>query len=148
MSYDDSLNGNPPVPSGVFTITRFDSGKPERNEGKLAYRLRVQVAGEGEADGAVFVYLARPTDTANGDFVAVFDHVASVKDLANIPVGMPASETEPGYFRLDSVDMIFRKWDTLETVWSTIVDHVRRLASTITTLSDLESEGVNVSEGN
>jgi hypothetical protein len=147
MSYDSySSDPSPVTPAGVFTLKRYDSGKPERNEGKLAYRLTVQVTGTGQADSAIFVYQSRVANTETGELEGVFDHVASAQDLENLPIGLPAKLDDVDYFRLDSVDLVFRKWDTLESVWLLIVDNVKRLASTIESLAALEADNANVTE--
>lgn len=91
-----------------------------------AYRFRVEVddPSESGADPHVFVYNRRPADSFDPAIGSVFLAVASPGDLAEYPVGEPATTTTFPFFRLDYVELDFRATKLAEETWLAIVHEV------------------------
>jgi hypothetical protein len=92
-----------------------------------------------ELDGKVFVYQRFPTVPGETSPDDRFVNVASVADLKDYPADNP--NTESPFFRLISIDLVFRSVDLLNRTWESIVEDLRAL---ISNLNKLETLGTNL----
>ncbi len=91
-----------------------------------------------DMDGHVFVYQRFPSlpgETAPDDR---FVNVASVADLKEYPALAPASDGP--FFRLISIDLVFRSAALLDRTWNLIVEDLRALISNLNKLEILGTD--------
>lgn len=104
-------------------------------------RLRIEATEAEEMPVKIFAYLTMPLRPGAGDPVGVFDHICSPVDLEEYPEDEPIAGHQPGWFRLDYVDVLLRSAAEIEAALAAILDDVRSLKHTLDTMDDTEPTG-------
>ena len=126
----------PPTGNYIRLVRRSTPGPPGHT---MAYRLEILVEAEG-VDPEIFMYTRQPLDPATNTTGDRFIHIATPTDLEEYPTGLPDPTTRFPFFRLASVDLIFRSLDQLEETWDGIVDDVTKLTEALALLQLLSAE--------
>ncbi len=93
------------------------------------FRLRVTAYDAVDMDNEVFLYLRHPVSRITGRAADEFNSVCSSVDMAEYPVGEPVGT--PPFFRLDTVDIVFRSVREVEDAWTVISGDVTRLVKSL-----------------
>lgn len=120
---------------------------PERSRVQVAdeidgCRLRIDVTEAQGLSDHVFVYLTRPLDPRNtAELVADFHKVASSTDLETIPEGLPYPNSNPPWFRLNYIDLVFACDKHLVDALDAVKDDLATLINTLEVLDRLNATG-------
>lgn len=101
------------------------------------FRLTVVATAAVGMPTAVFAYLAGPPQPGQTEGLATFDHVCSPTDLAEYPEGTPADGAVPPWFRVASVDLVFRSRSLAEEALTALVEQVGALRDALDRVDDL-----------
>ena len=98
--------------------------------GQGSHRLQMWVSQYQDIDPEVFVYQRRPPvppATADDD---VYVNIASAADMVEYPATNPDTQIGP-YFRLSSIDLLFRSVDLLNTSLDRMKADLRNLIANL-----------------
>jgi len=128
--------------SNFFKIVRsITTGVPGRTQ---AYRMVATITEADGIDKNLFLYhrmTLEPVSGTTGDF---FRKIASPTDIEEYPVGAPDPQSPLPFYRLDSVDMLFRSADLLNETWEMMLADLRELGRTMTAISRLQAGDINI----
>ncbi len=104
-------------------------------------RLKVVVSESVNMDREIFAYRAIPLQPGdpNDPQTAVFSHICSPVDLEEFPIGAPRPDAVPAWFRLDTVDVLFRSRGQAIRAWDSIREVAENLGLSLTRQDALES---------
>lgn len=91
------------------------------------------------ADAGIFRYLAvpmQPTDTVQH---ADFDGVCSPSDMAEFPLTAPALNSDPAWFRLTTLDLLFRTKAEADDALQALYSEVQTLLNTVDLTNQLNA---------
>lgn len=104
------------------------------------HRLRLWVSDYDDVDPNIFVYQRVPSVPEGPDPDDVFVNVASVADMEEYP------RIEPGpdypFFRLSSIDLVFRSVDIMDKVVARIKTDIRALLDNLAAIEELGDHSV------
>jgi hypothetical protein len=103
--------------------------------------IRIQITADSAVDmpNEVFAYRLIPLQPDGTAQQAVFSHVCSPVDLEEFPVGAPLVNAQPPWFRLATVDLVFRGRQTADDGYDAIVADVGNLVASLDALDQLEA---------
>lgn len=147
VSFDDNLSDDfeqdfvATITHRFLRLVRTESeGVPGRTQG---WRLKVEVTEADGVDKAIFLYHRQPfvvaVDDSEGDF---FRKVCSPSDIEEFPLDEPDPQADLPFYRLASIDVIFRSPLDREETWEAILEDIRELGRTLTAMADLDAEMV------
>lgn len=108
------------------------------------FRFRVQAYGASLMPVEIFRFLTVPQNPLRGDLTQTFDGVCSSVDLAEYPVGAALPDDNPPYFRLDTLDLVFRSRAEAEQAWLFILEEVTNLVNSLNIQDQLEVEEIAI----
>ena len=110
------------------------SGVPGRTQ---AYRLVLTVSETLGIDPELFLYARRTLNPTTNEQADVFIAVCSPSDLEEFPVGAPDPEADLPFFRLDSVDLLFRNIELKLETYNAIVQDFAELSRSMDAIAKL-----------
>lgn len=126
------------VISNYFTVVRsITSGVPGRTQ---AYRMVLQVTAADGVDQNIFLYQRMLVDAATNEMGDFFVAVCSPSDIQEYPVSEPNPESDRPYFRLNSVDLLFRNADLMSETWTAMQADFAELARALRAINQLQEE--------
>lgn len=118
----------------TFEMTKFPG--PNTTDG---FRLTCLAEnGVDFTDNKIFRYERIPGFTVTDEDNDVFNGVCSPADLEELPVDSPNLSQQPAFFRLDTIDLVFRSAAAGEQAFQDIQDDVTRLVKSLDALDVLE----------
>ena len=100
------------------------------------YRMKVTATEAEGLPNEIFVYQRFPLPDVNGNPVDGFVNIASPADLEEYLVGIIGDPTMP-FYRLDTVDMVFRNEEQLQKAWVGIQADVNELIRSLICMQNL-----------
>lgn len=99
-------------------------------------RLRMTVTTTEDVTDKIFLWQYRvavaPQTVDSNEFVGI----ASVSDLTEYPEDAPAALPTPQFYRLSSIDLLFRNSDTLERAVKIIQEDIRDLLNNLNIIDE------------
>lgn len=111
------------------------------------FRMKIDAYDANNMSAAIFRYLRAPFSAATGTYSDEFDGVCSPSDMEEFPENSPTANSNPAWFRKDSVDLVFRSQTTANETWDKIVSDVNVLVNTLDIMDIIQPE-ITVSIGN
>ena len=109
------------------------------------FRFTVYAYGAYGLNNEIFRYLRHPYDPTTGADVDEFDGVCSSVDLEELPVNEPRADGSSSFFRLSSLDLVFRSRELADQTWEAIKEDVSSLIRSLNVMDDLSgSETVTI----
>jgi hypothetical protein len=93
------------------------------------FRFTVEAYEAYDMPNEIFLYLRGLLDPTTGEEADVFSNVCSSPDLEEYPAGAPTGV--PQFFRLASVDLVFRSVHEADEAWDLIQREVAVLVETL-----------------
>jgi hypothetical protein len=93
------------------------------------YRFVVNATEAGDMSKYIFVYQRKPGDGYDAPYNDTFENIASPADLEEWPVGAPIGDSP--FFRLATVDLVFRSESLANEAWNGIVCDVTGLVEAL-----------------
>lgn len=120
--------------AGLKVKMRVTRLQPEGN-----HRLQMWVEEHSEdIEPEIFVYQRYPAWPGTPDPDDRFVNVASVADMADYPVTAPTGDAP--FFRLTSIDLIFRSVDLMDTTIKLIKEDIEYLLSNLKKIEEIYDE--------
>lgn len=104
------------------------------------FRFRVVAYGASDMPNAIFRYGREALNAKEGTYRLAFDGVCSPVDLEEFPEDAPTVGVYPEFCRLDYVDLVFRSQAIAEEAWTTLVEEVSSLVTTLNTMDQVQPE--------
>ena len=105
------------------------------------YRMLVEVTEAYLMSSAIFIYRRFSAGAGESDTYDEFTNVASPADMEEYPLTIP-NETGRPFFRLATIDLIFRNLADADDVWEYIQAEVNSLVVGLNRMDDLEATSV------
>lgn len=106
------------------------------NVTQRGHRLKMTVTEAEDVSDKIFLWQFRaavaPQTVDSNEFVGV----VSVADLTEYPEDAPAALPAPQFYRLSTIDLIFRNSDTLEKAVTIIQEDIRDLLNNLDIIDD------------
>lgn len=93
------------------------------------FRFTVTASDAYDMPNEIFAYVRRPLNPTLGTEADEFSHVCSVPDLEEYPAAEPTGT--PPFFRLSTIDLVFRSQTDAEEAWELIQREVTVLVDTL-----------------
>lgn len=93
------------------------------------FRFTVTAYDAYDMPNEIFLYLRRPYNPTTGEEADEFTSVCSMPDLEEYPAGAPAGV--PPFFRLATIDLVFRSQALADEAWELIKREVEVLVETL-----------------
>lgn len=105
------------------------------------YRMLIEVTAAQGVSPNIFVFLRQ---TVNGVQDDVFQNIASPADLQEYPVNNPNPDTiaVPPFYRLASVDLVFRTEDLAMEAWRDMQQDIAQLRQSLNYMNNLDVQEV------
>lgn len=116
-----------------ITLTRADV-TTEVRDGRKTYRLSVTVTSPNDTVDPKIIIFQREAVAPDGQTIDWFHSVCCAMELTDLPADTP---NEDGFYRADSVDLLFFDIDLLERCWQILKQDVADLAVELYELEQL-----------
>jgi hypothetical protein len=110
------------------------SGVPGRTQ---AYRLVLTVTDTLGIEPELFLYARRTLNPTSGEQADAFISICSPSDIEEFPVGAPDPDADLPFFRLDSVDLLFRNPELMLETYNAILQDFAELARSMDAIAQL-----------
>ena len=108
------------------------------------FRMKIEAYDANRMSNAIFRYLRGPMGAHSPIYPDDFDGVCSPSDLEEFQEEEPYAGANPAWFRLSTVDLVFRSQTTADEAWDMIVKDVSVLVSTLDIMDSIQPEKVVV----
>lgn len=95
------------------------------------FRMTVLATDGNLIPNEVFAYRAEPIQPGQPVSQAFFSHICSPVDLEEFPIGAPLVDSDPPWFRIASLDLVFRSRAACDEVWGLIQEDVSSLRTSM-----------------
>ena len=99
------------------------------------FRLTAAASEPTNMETHIFLYQIGEPDPITGDRASRFVAVASPSDIEQYPETTPG--TDDRFYRLSSIDLIFRSSILADACWEKIASHIEELIATLKLMDDM-----------
>lgn len=103
-----------------------------------AFRLTIVASDAEDMPTKIFRYLQRPSAPGSSERTGFFDGVCSPVDLEEMPEDDPRPNEEPAWYRLETLDLLFRSQHDRDEAKTDIYGAVIALLNTLDLVDALE----------
>ena len=126
------------TPRGVVVTPTF---APYGTGPTQGFRIALACTRAQGMPNELFAFRLEPVNPAAGvPPRGIFSHVCSPTDLEEFPVGAPYPNASPPWFRLDTVDLVFRSRATADETMQGLLAEITALKGALDALDDLQGQ--------
>lgn len=103
------------------------------------FRIRITATAAQDMVTKIFRYRNIPVQPGQAAAVGVFDGICSPADIEEFPENAPYDNADPPWYRLDTVDLVFRTREEAEDAWASIQIDVQGLVDSLDAMAILEA---------